>query len=68
MAVHEHGRRVAVLDTGRHLMAIPTDQGDLEIGHQYEAESRHEREGERRRVLAWQFEKVEQNRERNRDR
>ena len=68
VAVDEHGRRVAVLDTGRHLTAIPTNQGDLELGHQYEAESRHEREGERRRVLAWRFEDLERTREREHDR
>jgi len=65
VAVDEHGRRVAVLDTGRHLTAIPTNQDDLELGHQYEAESRHEREGERRRVLAWRFEDLERARERD---
>lgn len=68
VAVDEHGRRVAVLDTGRHLTAIPTDQGDLELGHQYEAESRHDREGERRRVLAWRFEDLERQRDRDHDR
>ncbi len=68
VAVDEHGRRVAVLDTGRHLTAIPTDQGDLELGHQYEAESRHDREGERRRVLAWQFEDLERTRGHDRGR
>jgi hypothetical protein len=66
LAVDEHGRRVAVLETGRHLTAIPTDQGDLELGHQYEAESRHEREGERRRVLAWRFDDLERSRQADR--
>jgi type IV secretory pathway VirD2 relaxase len=67
VAVDEHGRRVALLDTGRHLTAIPTDQGDLELGQQYEAQSQHEREGERRRLLAWRFEELERTRARAKD-
>jgi hypothetical protein len=65
VAVDEHGRRVAVLDTGRHLTTVPTNQGDLELGHEYAAESHLEREGERRRVLAWRFEDLERTRERD---
>jgi type IV secretory pathway VirD2 relaxase len=64
VVVDEHGRRVAVLDTGRHLAAIPTEQADLELGHEYAAESHVERDGERRRVLAWRFEDLERMRER----
>ncbi len=64
VALDQHGRRVALLETGRYLTVIPTDQGDLEIGHQYEAQS--QREGERRRVLAWRFEDLERVRESDR--
>jgi hypothetical protein len=66
LAVDEEGRRVAILDVGRHLAAIPSDQADLEVGHEYEAEARFDREGERRRVLMWRFENVERVRERAR--
>jgi type IV secretory pathway VirD2 relaxase len=68
LAVDEEGRRVAVLDIGRHLAAIPTDQADLQVGHEYAAESHAEREGERRRVLAWRFADLERAREREHDR
>jgi type IV secretory pathway VirD2 relaxase len=64
VAVDEQGRRLAVLDTGRHLAAIPTEQADLELGHEYAAESHVERDGERRRVLAWRLEDLERTRER----
>jgi type IV secretory pathway VirD2 relaxase len=68
VAVDEQGRRLAVLDTGRHLAAIPTEQADLELGHEYAAESHVERDGERRRVLAWRFEDLERMRERAHER
>jgi len=67
IAVDGQGRRVAVLDTGRHLAAIPTEQADLELGHEYAAESHLDREGARRRVLAWRFEDLERTRERARE-
>jgi hypothetical protein len=67
LAVDEEGRRVAVLDVGRHLAAIPTDRGDLELGHEYQAESHIDRDDERRRVLAWRFEDLERLRERARE-
>lgn len=66
LAMDEEGRRVAVLDTSRHLAAIPTEQADLELGHEYAAESHLEREGERRRVLACRFEDLDRTRERDR--
>jgi type IV secretory pathway VirD2 relaxase len=66
LAVDEEGQRVAVLDMGRHLATIPTDQADLQVGHEYEAESRVDRETERRRVLAWRFEDLERVREQDR--
>jgi type IV secretory pathway VirD2 relaxase len=66
LAVDEEGQRVAVLDMGRHLAAIPTDQADLQVGHEYEAESHVDRETERRRVLAWRFEDLERVREHDR--
>jgi hypothetical protein len=65
VAVDERGRRVALLDTGRHLTAIPTDQTELEIGRKYEAQSSYERDVARRRVLSWQFENLERQRERD---
>ncbi len=68
MAIDEAGRRVAVLDTGRQLAAIPTEQADLEMGREYAAEAHLERDGERRRVLAWRFEDLERMRERERSR
>jgi hypothetical protein len=68
VVVDEQGRRLAVLDTGRHLAAIPTEQADLELGHEYAAESHVERDGERRRVLAWRFEDLERIRNRDRER
>ena len=65
VAVDERGRRVALLDTGRHLTAIPTDQAELEIGRKYEAQSSYGRDVARRRVLSWQFENLERQRERD---
>jgi hypothetical protein len=63
LAVDEEGRRVAVLDIGRHITTIPTERADLEVGHQYEAESHRGREGGRWRAVAWQFEDLERSRE-----
>lgn len=66
LAVDEEGRRVAVLDLGRHLAAVPTDEVDLQVGREYEAQSRVDPEGERRRVLAWRFEDLERVRQHDR--
>ena len=66
VAVDDRGQQVAVLDTGHHLTTIPTAQNDLQVGHEYEAQSRHERAADRRRVLSWQFEDLERTRERDR--
>lgn len=62
VAYDPDGARYAVLDTGRQLTAIPSEAHDLEleVGRQYEARSEAaQREGERRRAVAWQFEDLE---------
>jgi hypothetical protein len=59
VAVDEQGRRLAVLDTGRQLTAVPTAASELQVGHEYEARSSHERRADERRVLTWQFEDLE---------
>jgi hypothetical protein len=70
LAVDEEGRRVAVLDLGRHLAAVPTDEIDLQVRREYHAEavSRRYPGGERVQVLAWRFEDVERPQERSRSR
>jgi hypothetical protein len=64
--VDDRGQQVAVFDTGHHLTTIPTAPNDLQVGHEYEAQSRYERAADRRRVLSWQFEDLERTRERDR--
>lgn len=65
VAYDPSGDRYAVLDTGRQLTAIPADHTtELEVGREYEARSASQREGERRRVLAWQLDDLERSRTR----
>ena len=63
VAYDPEGGRYAVLDTGRQLTAIPNDAADLEleVGREYEArsEAQAQREGERRRTIAWQLDDLE---------
>ena len=66
MAYDRENQQHAVLDTGRELTTIRTDQNDLQVGHEYEAKSRAERSAERRRLVAWQLDDLE--RERGHDR
>jgi len=61
-------RQHAVLDTGRELTTIRTDQNGLQLGHEYEAQSRAERSAERRRLVAWQLDDIERVREHDRGR
>ncbi len=66
----ERGERYAVLDTGRHWTAIPTDRADLAVRSDVLARARQvEQEGERRQLLAWQLddEVREQSRDRGRE-
>ena len=69
VAFDPSGERYAVLETGRHLTAIPADAStELELGREYEARSRSGREeGERRRTIAWQFDDLERLRGRGHD-
>ena len=39
-----------------------------DVGHAYEAQSSYERNGDRRRVIAWRFENLERLRDHHRDR
>lgn len=66
VAYDRENQQHAVLDTGRELTTIRTDQNDLQVGHEYEAQSRAERSAERRRLVAWQLDDLE--RERGHDR
>ncbi len=78
MGARTHGRELAPLgvvprqagERVREASAHPGQRlrGDLELGHQYEAESRHDREGERRPVLAWRIDDLERRRDRDHDR
>lgn len=61
------GARYAVLDTGRQLTAIPDQASELEVGHQYEARSEAQRQGDRRRTVAWQLDDLERLRGLERD-
>ena len=63
VAYDRENRQHAVLDTGRELTTIRTDQNDLQIGHEYEAQSRPERSAERRRLVAWQLDDLQRVRE-----
>ena len=55
-ALGEGAERYAVLDTGRHWTAIPTERADLAVGSNVVARAqRVEQEGERRQLLAWQL-------------
>jgi len=56
----------AVLDTGRHLTAVPTDRQDLEIGQEVRAHARMIQEAENReqRRIAWTLDDMEHQRER----
>jgi hypothetical protein len=64
VAYDRDNRQHAVLDTGRELTTLRTDQNDLQVGREYEARSRAERSAERRRLVAWQLDDLERVRER----
>ena len=66
VAYDQAGRAHAVLDTGRELTTVPTQQTDLEVGHEYEAQSRADRSVERRRIVSWQLDELERLREHDR--
>jgi type IV secretory pathway VirD2 relaxase len=66
VAYDRENQQHAVLDTGRELTTIRTDQNDLQVGHEYEAQSRAERSAERRRLVAWQLDDLERARQRDR--
>jgi type IV secretory pathway VirD2 relaxase len=67
VAYDRENHRHAILDTGRELTTIRTDQNDLQVGHEYEAAaSRTERGEERRRLVAWQLDDLERAREHDR--
>jgi len=68
VAYDRENQQHAVLDTGRELTTIRTDQNDLQVGHEYEAQSRAERGAERRRLVAWQLDDLERAREHDRGR
>ena len=67
VAYDRENRQHAVLDTGRELTTIRTQQNDLQVGHEYEAQSRAERSGARRRIVSWQLDDLERLREHDRD-
>ena len=60
----------AVLDTGRHLTAVPTDRQNLEIGQEVRARARMIQEAENReqRRIAWTLDDMEHQREHGRGR
>lgn len=62
LAYDREGQQHAILDIGRERLAIPTHQNDLQVGQEYQAQSRTEREADRRRV-AWQLDDLERLRE-----
>jgi hypothetical protein len=66
VAYDRENQQHAVLDTGRELTTIRTDQNDLQVGHEFEAQSRAERSAERRRLVAWQLDDLERAREHDR--
>jgi hypothetical protein len=66
IAYDQQNRQHAVLDTGRELTTIRTEQNDLQVGHEYEAQSRAERSAERRRLVSWQLDDLERLREHDR--
>jgi hypothetical protein len=64
-AVDESGERYAVLDTGRHWTAIPSERADLAVRSNVVARAqRLELEGQQRRLLAWQLDDEERQRAR----
>ena len=68
MAEDDAGARYVVLDTGRHLTAVPTERA-YERGQELRARSRTVASpAERRRVLAWQLDDLERERSRSHDR
>jgi type IV secretory pathway VirD2 relaxase len=60
----------AVLDTGRHLTAVPTDRRELEIGQDVRARARMIQEAENReqRRITWTLDDMEHQRQRGRER
>ena len=66
LAYDRDNQQHAVLDTGRELTTIRTEQNDLQVGHEYEAQSRAEHSAERRRLVAWQLDDLERVREHDR--
>jgi hypothetical protein len=65
----QSGERYAVLDTGRHWTAVRTERTDLAMRSEVLARARWvEREGEERRVLAWQLDDLERERQHHRGR
>jgi hypothetical protein len=63
------GAPYAVLDTGKELRALRTEQQDLTIGHDIRAHGREliDEENRRTRTLVWRLEDMEQERARHRD-
>jgi hypothetical protein len=69
MAEDEAGARYVVLDTGRYVTAIPTAGQTFERRQELRARSRMvESPADRRRVLAWLIDDLEQERRRGRER
>ena len=66
VAYDRENRQHAVLDTGRELTTICTEQNELQVGHEYEAQSRSEQSAERRRLVSWQLDDLERIREHDR--
>ena len=62
VAYDRENRQHAILDTGRELTTLRTEQNDLQVGHEYEAQSR----AERRRLVSWQLDDLERVREHDR--
>ena len=69
-AIGPDGEHYAVLDTGRELRALRTEQQDLTIGNDIRAHGREliDEENRRIRTLVWRLEDMEQDRARHRDR
>jgi type IV secretory pathway VirD2 relaxase len=68
VAYDRENQQHAVIDTGRELTTIRIDQNDLQVGHEYEAQSRAERSTQRRRLVTWQLDDLERVREQDRGR
>ena len=66
VAYDRENRQHAILDTGRELTTIRTEQNELQVGHEYEAQSRAEQSAERRRIVSWQLDDLERIREHDR--